>query len=823
MSEPISEKEAHRLSFLELFQEESPVGQKFSHVEIPLIQRDYAQGRESAKAVRDQFLDSLLTSLKNDRWLSLDFIYGEVVKTENNQSYFQPIDGQQRLTTLFLLHWYLACVAGRREDFAKWMQDGEKEPRFQYSVRKSSQQFFAWLLDFTPDLSRSLAEQLSDQAWSFGAWQHDSTIQGALEMLEAIREKFAGEGAKEFYDKLQQPNGPITLDVLNLEDLGLSDEIYIKMNARGKELTGFEKFKAWLIGERWETNKLSWPDDGDEAKQWPILLDGDWLDLFWAFRNRTDQKPSESVSKAYFRTFVALAVNFHASKGRFEKEWMTADRDDQQLLWDKIFTEEALQSVFQNLRNFSSQEDAIGSLRKALKNKGIPFSEDSLCKAFFEGGLDLDLKERLWLHAVCLFLEALHERDRDDWFRVIRNLIENSTFSQETFANAVRSISTLAEKCLSHLEPGKNRPVFNALEDLSFLEQLKGLDGKQKEEESEKARRMLRTEDGSEWEKAIVEAENHPAFRGQIGLLLDEDTALDLFRKRWDVFNELLDDKGSKIGKDKYLLARAALSQCEPIILGWQQNLEFKDTAWHWKKNLLSSDALEREGQLTPKGKFRKGMRKLVNHLIGSVDYESDISKLLQEPSVVNDWMDDVIRYGHIFLQFRPEKQISREQKVQNYRDDGIFIFHITNSSEGDIMLGKQARWRNRIVQLLLTPGSGWHLDDLDEWRILNFEVEVPFYKGHQFHLLHKTESWLVKINYRGVVLQKRNVDRLRSGIAAEWTNVPECEFGISNRAEGDAPDQIVRKIAETIKSSDILYNDNPAKVTPQREPAPNA
>jgi hypothetical protein len=798
MSEPIFEKEAHRLGFLELFQEESPVGQKFSHVEIPLIQRDYAQGRKSSKAVRDQFLDSLLTALKNDRWLSLDFIYGEVVKAENNQSYFQPIDGQQRLTTLFLLHWYLACVAGRREDFAKWMQDGEKEPRFQYSVRKSSQQFFAWLLDFTPDLSQSLAEQLSDQAWSFGAWQHDSTIQGALEMLEAIREKFAGQEAKEFYDKLQQPNRPITLDVLNLEDLGLSDEIYIKMNARGKELTGFEKFKAWLIGDRWETNRLSWADDGDEAKQWPILLDGDWLDLFWAFRDRTDQKPSESVSRAYFRTFLALAVNFHASKGRSKKEWRTADCDDQQSLWGEIFTEEALQSVFLNLRNLSSHEDAIGSLRKALKNKEIPFSEEPLCKPFFEGGLEPDppgLKERLWLHAICLFLEALHECDRDDWFRVIRNLIENSTLRDETFANAVQSISILAQNCLSQLEPRKNRPVLSALQNLSFLEELKGLDGKQKEEESEKATRILRIEDGSEWEKAIVEAENHSVLRGQIGLLLDEDTTLDLFQQRWAVFNKLLDDKGSKIGRDRYLLARAALTQCEPIILGWQQNLEFNDAPGHWKY-LLGSDALEPESQVTPKGKFRKGMQKLVNHLIGSVNFESDMSKLLQGSSVDKDWMDDVIRYGHIFLQWRPDIWNSREHKVQSYGNNGTFIYRQKNSANEDIMLGTQAHWRNSIIKSLLVEDVGL---DIDEWRkVPGIDADPPFYRGHQFPLADLNDKrlpWQVSIRYRCVLLEKRNTDSSQSSGAEGRPDSVEFEYPKTT------PEQIVERIKEKIKS----------------------
>ena len=36
----------------------------------------------------------------------------------------------------------------------------------------------------------------------------------------------------------------ITFQLLKLDEFGLSDDLYIKMNARGKPLTNFETFKA---------------------------------------------------------------------------------------------------------------------------------------------------------------------------------------------------------------------------------------------------------------------------------------------------------------------------------------------------------------------------------------------------------------------------------------------------------------------------------------------------------------------------------------------------------------------------------------------------
>ena len=74
-------------------------------IEIPKIQRGYAQGRTDEKTERlvNIFLNDIKNAILTNTSLNLDFIYGRI---ENNT--LIPIDGQQRLTTLFLLHWYFA-------------------------------------------------------------------------------------------------------------------------------------------------------------------------------------------------------------------------------------------------------------------------------------------------------------------------------------------------------------------------------------------------------------------------------------------------------------------------------------------------------------------------------------------------------------------------------------------------------------------------------------------------------------------------------------------------------------------------------------------
>jgi uncharacterized protein with ParB-like and HNH nuclease domain len=91
-----------RLTFFQLIQE--------YHIQIPIIQRDYAQGRITAHEIRDSFLDALLAYLEeNKKHRDLDFVYGnQSNEAIDDETKFIPLDGQQRLTTLFLLHWYLA-------------------------------------------------------------------------------------------------------------------------------------------------------------------------------------------------------------------------------------------------------------------------------------------------------------------------------------------------------------------------------------------------------------------------------------------------------------------------------------------------------------------------------------------------------------------------------------------------------------------------------------------------------------------------------------------------------------------------------------------
>src|SRR4051794_38126845 len=111
--------ESRRTSFFSLTAVELEEGVAVERIEIPLFQRDYAQGRETDRVerIRTDFLEVLHAAIAGDqpKPVGLDFVYGGIDKGT-----LRPLDGQQRLTTLFLLHWYVASRSGNLTQDASW-------------------------------------------------------------------------------------------------------------------------------------------------------------------------------------------------------------------------------------------------------------------------------------------------------------------------------------------------------------------------------------------------------------------------------------------------------------------------------------------------------------------------------------------------------------------------------------------------------------------------------------------------------------------------------------------------------------------------------
>jgi len=240
------------------------------HVIIPPIQRDYAQGRTDSASteIRVRFVESLALALEGGTPLELDFVYGGVTA----DGAFAPIDGQQRLTTLFLLHWYLALRNDGLADDADWKH-------FTYSTRPSARMFCERLVDASLMVGAEAASRwIQDQPWFLYTWRSDPTIRAMLVMIDAIADRFSGIDVAAAWQRLMDADDPaVTFHALVIEELATGDDLYIKMNSRGKPLTPFEIFKA---------NFEQAIADPERCQDFSFKIDGEWSDMLWQFRSR---------------------------------------------------------------------------------------------------------------------------------------------------------------------------------------------------------------------------------------------------------------------------------------------------------------------------------------------------------------------------------------------------------------------------------------------------------------------------------------------------------------------------------------------------------
>lgn len=156
---------------------------------VPMMQRDYAQGRDKGsnkdlcEDVRTGLIESLYDALINDEFLLLDYIYGT-----NDSNVFYPIDGQQRLTTLFLLHWYI----GKKE---RINETGASEfdllRRFSYEIRDTSKEFCKSLIDIDVIFDKdTISNQIKDSSKYHDAYGFDPTVSSMLIVIDTIHNQF---------------------------------------------------------------------------------------------------------------------------------------------------------------------------------------------------------------------------------------------------------------------------------------------------------------------------------------------------------------------------------------------------------------------------------------------------------------------------------------------------------------------------------------------------------------------------------------------------------------------------------------------------------
>ena len=675
---------------------------------IPLIQRPYAQGRtdERSSYVRQTFLNELFESLTENKECDLNFIYG-IVKSKGDNYVLELLDGQQRLTTLFLLYWYIACA--ELHDFPEKSESVRKLLRkFMYETRTTSTIFCHRLAAFDCPFSRELkpSETIRSVKWYFKSFDRDSTVYAMLNTLDDIHERYMAADRHDLFDSLER----IRFYVKSLGVFNLSEELYIKMNARGLQLSPFENFKADLTNfianttfEPYRQTVALLKNGTDEQVpfdfNFSVKLDAKWVDLFW----RKESEDFDDSMMSFFSRFFSCKYIVNSASEVTDKE-MRYDRTiaslytnaeanigSKKYLGFKIF-EEVLTRNPENIIVLDKVLDALYDYDltgKCIYHAMLPTWEKTDPEMGDDFYFNVSTKsthvKMIALGATISFIEhftSFNLEDYKKWMRVVWNIIENTNIdSLQPMTSLLRKFDAMAYWIAGCYGQGN-------LNFYSALSSYRKSDSSEKEnravlEEVEKARRIAENPD---WEKVFIEAECHPFFKGMVSFFYSPAMSLDEFSRAYQNASLMFDAKGiTPEFRKNHLLIRAIVSCLNTWDVINQQYITERAETNKYLKNLLAAN--ESVQQVIIKAVSAHDLDGVTSSLQQSIDtapepevWQSATPKqkwgfehaieLLRNNSRIYDWVAKkeeenrkVFRvywyYGHIMLA-QPRKQYNK-------------------------------------------------------------------------------------------------------------------------------------------------------------------
>ncbi|MBD5216823.1 MAG: DUF262 domain-containing protein [Bacteroidales bacterium] len=574
-------------------------------VVIPKVQRAYAQGRTNEKNLREQFVNELFDAMESETVLELNFIYGSKTKNDGNDKFrFELLDGQQRITTLTLLYWYIACA--EKHDIPNFIKS------FTYETRTTSSNFLKEISKSFIEIGLELPSKIiRSRQWYTVSFDKDSSVNGMMNMLDAIHNRYiCSSGKGNLFTKLDY----LKFYELDLEDFGLTEEIYVKMNARGLQLTPFENFKADIIkfmkqDDMSQFHKTVEMDIVGKPKvpyylNFSQKLDNKWLNIFWD----KEHNDGREYCARYFRFFY----HFFASKLFLEKQKSLRAQDyrpksEDNPIWDffwRLSPEQDKTYIGFNFYKEMLQErsDYINSIEHILDWFSKPETKSLIDEELVEPWN----KENKWLlfdkryrlsdavifTAICEYIERskdgfyIHNFRR--WMRIVRNAVADQLMRNvNEYISLSRSLVSLLE------QPEATKDIYSAIAYLKIPENT----ARSIRETIEKARIIIEHPD-DDWETIFINAEAHPMFEGSIAFMLyNLPNSSSKFAHRANLLGQLFDSTGMTEDSRKehrlirilarQLNTREALISAQPTIL-----TERKDKENHLRSFLLEKKSV---------------------------------------------------------------------------------------------------------------------------------------------------------------------------------------------------------------------------------------
>lgn len=611
---------------------------------VPEIQRDYVWGVNNTNPdIVKNFVTDLNGKAKNDEAFQLGFLYSYTHGGE-----LHLIDGQQRMTTLVLLAFFCACEEGVESE---WVM--EKISHFSYRVRVDTEKFLHSLFshkdNFRKDPSLFSSEKLKDNTWFRATYNQDTTILSMVNCLDVIYAFFSSAPAG-FYITSAWIMNKLSFWTFEVAQTSQGEELYISMNSRGEALTDSELFKPRLFEKSGEFKCRT-------ASSWGKAWDN-WEELLFKRRIQKESNmptwnyPVEKVGDA-LNTFLRILIELETGKPHNKIE-PAQDASKLSLpviesyftCLDKVVSNEMYRPEIQDL--YESKDSFVLKVLLVVVKKDEPDDEIARIYPIVK---NLERRNLFKNEGLLKFLcEYQHQKDMG-WLDFILSRIDETN------------------------EPAK-REIAGVLNNHEWL----------------KIKRYQETKSSS-LEAAYHEAERHNVLNGYIRAVWDEafvpsskwdkdslDMLLNTFKKRYEAFTALFDDKYIKKklveapspGRvDNSLIARAMMA-----IKSYGVWVSGRNYAYGWKgdkKNYWSILASRRAASSV--------ISKIIDRLVANSDLSEETIALT---------LNSIIR-----------------ESAQKYgRDSGLYYIvnypeSLKAQSEGHNIISFDGNWDNFNIWIL--------------------------------------------------------------------------------------------------------------------------
>ena len=448
---------------------------------IPEIQRDYVWGNN--ELVIKRFINNI-KNMKDE--LDIGFFYSYKIYGNCNAL----VDGQQRITTLILLSWYVGV-------------DNVELNKFKFKVRENSNNFLEELLNqksekiFEID-GKNFSDKIKNSIWYKRIWDNDPTVKSILNALDIIDKELKNE-EEDIKNKINN----IKFSCIEAGNRSLEKE-YILLNSRGVKLTNSEQLKAiltedienkdkWL--EKWEKKwqDILWECKGDKIyntdKIWDAVLY--WVRDIYVIENDIKDNNKNNKNEINYNFDLIGIEKENREKVLEILDWIIPVL---KIINDNLDIQDKCQ--FKNIeppiigiKVIDIKDKIQGKVNDNSKEYSLTIKE----KALFYSILYL-IKNEYNIKSIDSIKDKNIQLDNNilDKIRIFRNLIQNSNINATDLHKAVNSLKNF---------------------DINKLGELEGLNIEQQEEEALKLKIFEKHE---EYKDLIIEIENDNLFRGKI-------------------------------------------------------------------------------------------------------------------------------------------------------------------------------------------------------------------------------------------------------------------------------------------------------------------